>query len=55
LRTRKEDSDRQEIARAVLVSEWDPIGISDQEEAGDEYDSYIPTIIKMIDDNATSE
>ena len=37
----------QEIHK-VLLGEWDPIGVRDIPEANDEYDSYIPTIYKML-------
>jgi hypothetical protein len=30
--------------RQILMKEWDPIGIKDQEACEDEYDSYIPAI-----------
>lgn len=32
----------------ALIEEWDPIGVGDVPEAQDEYDSYIPTIYKML-------
>jgi len=32
----------------VLIEGWDPIGVGDIPEAQDEYDSYIPTIYKML-------
>lgn len=34
--------------KSVLLNEWDPIGISEFEEANDEYDAYITPICKMI-------
>ncbi len=32
----------------ILIRDWDPIGVSDQPNAHDEYDVYIPGIIKII-------
>lgn len=37
-----------EVIRRVLLHEWDPIGIADQPEAQDEYDSYIHEIHGML-------
>ena len=34
--------------RAILINDWDPIGVSDVDQAQDEYDSYIPGILKII-------
>lgn len=34
--------------RHVLTKEWDPIGIADIPRAQDEYDSYIPTIYRLL-------
>lgn len=35
--------------RAQLLKHWDPIGIKDSEQCHDEYDSYIPSILSLID------
>ncbi|WP_332701573.1 hypothetical protein [Devosia sp.] len=35
--------------RALLMQHWDPIGIRDVEQCYDEYDSYIPSILSLID------
>lgn len=32
----------------ILLKEWDPIGIQDISEAQDEYDSYVPSIYRMV-------
>ena len=32
----------------ALLNEWDPIGVKGIAEAQDEYDSYVPTIYKML-------
>ncbi|MBI1827043.1 MAG: cyclase family protein [Planctomycetes bacterium] len=36
----------------VLIREWDPIGVSDEPAAQDEYDSYIPRIYRLIVEGA---
>jgi hypothetical protein len=41
--------------RARLMKHWDPIGIKDVERCHDEYDSYIPSILSLIDSGTTSE
>ena len=38
--------------RALLMQHWDPIGIRDVEECYDEYDSYIPSILSLMDSGA---
>jgi len=37
-----------EAIRRALLQEWDPIGIGAIAEAQDEYDSYVPSIYKML-------
>lgn len=37
---------------AVLVKEWDPIGVSDEPMAQDEYDFYIPGIYRLLVEGA---
>jgi hypothetical protein len=32
----------------ILLKDWDPVGIQDVPQAGDEYDRYIPPIAKMV-------
>ena len=34
--------------RAFLMQHWDPIGIKDAAQCYDEYDSYIPQILQLI-------
>jgi hypothetical protein len=36
----------------ILHYMWDPIGVSGTPEARDEYDSYVPGIVKMLLDGA---
>ena len=41
---------------ALLLNEWDPIGVSGIEEAKDEYYAYLPHVFKMVMANvATAE
>lgn len=50
----KHDSDegRELEIRSILINKWDPIGIKDVPEAWDEYDSYIPAILELIETGA---
>jgi hypothetical protein len=41
--------------KPVLLGEWDPIGISDEPAAHDEYDAYAPAIARLIAAGATTE
>jgi hypothetical protein len=34
--------------RAILLKEWDPIGVGHEPRAQDEYDSYAPQIAGMV-------
>ena len=40
---------------AVLWEVWDPIGVSDAEEARDEYSSYAPAILRLLESGASDE
>ncbi|WP_338556790.1 hypothetical protein [Erwinia sp. E_sp_B04_7] len=37
-----------EQIRAVLLHDWDPIGVKDIAEADDEYDAYVQPIYEML-------
>lgn len=39
----------------VLLSDWDPIGVHDEPRAQDEYDSYAPTIARLVAEGASTE
>ena len=43
----RKDRREQEIRR-VLLREWDPIGVKDVPEAQDEYDSYVPDVLRLL-------
>ncbi len=34
--------------RAVLLKDWDPIGIADVPQAQDEYDAYVPQVARLV-------
>jgi hypothetical protein len=38
----------QDRIRAILLKEWDPIGVADVPNAQDEYDSYVGEIYAML-------
>lgn len=40
---------------AILIREWDPIGVSDEPNAQGEYDSYIPLIYRLLKDGVADE
>ena len=35
-----------------LLQHWDPIGVSSYPEAHDEYNGYVPTIVRFLDNGA---
>jgi len=51
------DPARQELAqvRAILMSEWDPIGVADREGAEDEYDRYAAKAYAMLMQEVATE
>ncbi len=52
--TSKENSLRIRVAiRRVFLDVWDPIGISDEPMARDEYDSYLGGMFELLMDNAS--
>ncbi len=46
--------DRIQIIRAILLEDWDPVGLGPVLPA-DEYDAYIPGIIHLLEDHCTAE
>jgi hypothetical protein len=38
--------------RRVLLSDWDPIGVCDEPQAQDEYDDYVPDIVRLLREGA---
>ena len=54
--TSKEEMREIESAiRGVLMAKWDPIGVSDEPQAADEYDSYIWGIYDLLKSGANDE
>ncbi|MCA9406287.1 MAG: hypothetical protein KC684_07115 [Candidatus Omnitrophica bacterium] len=48
----------QELARRVhhiLIEDWDPIGVKDIPQARDEYDSFVPSIISLLNTDVEEE
>jgi hypothetical protein len=41
--------------RQALMSQWDPIGVSDTPEAADEYDGYIGGVCDLLKSGATDK
>ena len=44
----------QDAIRAVLLREWDPIGVRDVPEAQDEYDGYVGGVYRLLANGATA-
>lgn len=40
--------------RAVLLKTWDPIGVADEPAAQDEYDTYAPAVLKLVESHASA-
>ena len=43
------------VIQEVLANDWDPIGISSLPNAIDEYDSYIPTLYRLLREDADAD
>jgi hypothetical protein len=43
-----------ERTRALLLREWDPIGVRDVPQAADEYDSYVDGVVQWLRSGATA-
>ena len=35
--------------RAILLNDWDPLIVGDNPHLSDEYDDYIPAIVKLLE------
>ena len=44
----------QDQIRHILLHEWDPIGVQDEPNAQDEYDSYVGDVYRLLADGASS-
>ena len=38
--------------REILLQEWDPLGVNDNESCRNEYDSYAPTVCRYLREGA---
>ncbi len=47
--------DQSRIVRAILLKDWDPLIVGDNPNLADEYDRYIPEIIRLLDSDCTIE
>lgn len=43
-----------EALRAILLRDWDPLSIGENPHLADEYDSYIPGLLDLIDKDCAS-
>lgn len=41
--------------REILFVEWDPIGVNENQQLNDEYDSYIAPVYRLISERASAE
>jgi hypothetical protein len=41
--------------QAILMTEWDPIGVKDEPVVADEYDGYIPGVWKLLSHSPSVE
>jgi hypothetical protein len=41
--------------QALLMAHWDPIGVQDEPDASDEYDSYVNPLLRRLDDGADAD
>jgi len=42
-------------ARIILLKEWDPLDVNDNPHLVDEYDSYLPELIRLLKADHTGE
>jgi len=45
----------QSAIQAILLREWDPIGVADEPRAKDEYDAYIGGVYRLLASGASAE
>jgi len=46
--TRKQRDSLNDVVRARLWTDWDPIGVNQQEAAAGEYDNYVSSVVGLI-------
>src|SRR5262245_7382612 len=46
-------TDRTQVIRNILLTDWDPLGIGDNPNLANEYDDYILGILNLVDAHCT--
>ena len=41
--------------RGILLEQWDPVGVRNEPTAQDEYDRYLPALLRMLESRASSD
>lgn len=41
--------------RALLLEQWDPVGVRNEPTAQDEYDRYLPALLGLLESRASSD
>ncbi|MGH6811918.1 MAG: hypothetical protein ACREDM_06060 [Methylocella sp.] len=49
------NSEKSQSVRTVLLREWDPLIVGDNPHLSDEYDDYIPAIVRLLESHCTAE
>jgi hypothetical protein len=49
------DDDRVQNIRTILLEDWDPLGVGDNPHLSDEYDAYIPGILRLLDNHCPAD
>jgi hypothetical protein len=44
-----------EAVRAILLRDWDPLSVGENPNLTDEYDAYIPGLLRLIDQGCACE
>ena len=47
--------DRTQCIRAILLKDWDPLGVGDNPHLSDEYDSFIPGMLRLLDNHCPAD
>jgi len=51
----KRAAEIQDSIRVILLREWDPIGIKDEPQAQDEYDSYVGRVYCLLSSKSSED
>jgi hypothetical protein len=49
------DDNRVQNIRTILLEDWDPLGVGDNPHLTDEYDAYIPGILRLVDNHCPAD